>query len=91
MNKRTTLKALGTLAAAGFLTPAFAQQFPNRPIRMVVPFPPGGPADILSRIIAQKISMLRIDRDATRLSSSKSGVATTGARELDGAQASRGS
>jgi len=37
--------------------PAFAQEsFPNRPIRIVVPFPAGGPTDILSRIVAQKMS-----------------------------------
>jgi tripartite-type tricarboxylate transporter receptor subunit TctC len=33
-----------------------AESFPDRPIRIVVPFPAGGPTDILSRIIGQKIS-----------------------------------
>ena len=35
---------------------AEAQTFPNRTIRIVVPFPAGGPTDILSRVIAQKMS-----------------------------------
>ena len=30
--------------------------FPNRPIRMIVPFPAGGPSDIVARLIGQKMS-----------------------------------
>jgi tripartite-type tricarboxylate transporter receptor subunit TctC len=33
-----------------------AKDFPNRPIHIVVPFPPGGPTDVDARIIAQKMS-----------------------------------
>jgi tripartite-type tricarboxylate transporter receptor subunit TctC len=33
-----------------------AKNYPNRPIRMLVPFPPGGPADLIARFIAQKMS-----------------------------------
>jgi tripartite-type tricarboxylate transporter receptor subunit TctC len=33
-----------------------AKLFPNRPIRIIVPFPAGGPTDILSRVIAQRMS-----------------------------------
>ena len=35
---------------------AFAQAYPSRAVRLLVPFPPGGPADILGRIIGQKMS-----------------------------------
>jgi tripartite-type tricarboxylate transporter receptor subunit TctC len=38
------------------VVPAGAQDFPNRAIRIIVPFPAGGPTDILSRIVAQKMS-----------------------------------
>src|ERR1700685_1904209 len=33
-----------------------ARQYPNGTIRMIVPFPPGGPADTIARIVAQKMS-----------------------------------
>ncbi len=38
--------------------PAMAQPaWPNRPVRMVIPYPPGGPTDILGRITAQRLTV----------------------------------
>jgi tripartite-type tricarboxylate transporter receptor subunit TctC len=35
---------------------AFSAEYPNKPIHLIVPFPPGGPADILARIIGPRLS-----------------------------------
>ena len=37
---------------------ASAQDFPTKPIRLIVPFPPGGPNDIIARVVGQRMSEL---------------------------------
>ncbi|HEX2826015.1 MAG TPA: tripartite tricarboxylate transporter substrate binding protein [Burkholderiales bacterium] len=43
-------------AIAAIAQPALAQNYPNKPIRFIVGFAPGGPNDILARIVGQKLS-----------------------------------
>ncbi len=58
ISKRSVLSAL---AAAGLtlaaFNPATAQIYPDKPIKMIVPFPPGGPIDTMGRLISQHLSV----------------------------------
>jgi len=55
-------RTIGFLAAAAvaMATAAAASDdpasYPNRPIRLIIPFPPGGPSDLVARLIAQRMS-----------------------------------
>lgn len=56
IGKRFALAMLATVTLAGGIGGAQAQTFPSRPVRLVVPYPPGGITDILARTIAQRVS-----------------------------------
>src|SRR2546421_11634587 len=49
---RVFLTGLSVLLPAA----ALAQDFPSKPIRLIVPFPPGGPNDIIARLVGQRMS-----------------------------------
>ncbi len=51
--RRTLALALAACALAG---PAIAQEYPTKPVRILVPYPPGGASDVTARILADKLS-----------------------------------
>jgi tripartite-type tricarboxylate transporter receptor subunit TctC len=54
MSKFASLVAVGVFAAFG-AAPSSAQDYPNKPIRLVVPYPPGSGTDIVGRLLAQRL------------------------------------
>ena len=56
------MRIFGALAAALPLllmpVPVAAQDFPTKPIKLIVPFPPGGPNDIIARLVGQRMTEL---------------------------------
>src|ERR1700735_609547 len=57
ISRRAFAVAVTSLFGLGWtLGPAAAQDWPTRPVTMVVPFPPGGGTDVLGRIIGRRLS-----------------------------------
>jgi tripartite-type tricarboxylate transporter receptor subunit TctC len=52
MNRRSWMGLTLVLASTG----ALAQGYPNKPIKLVVPFAPGGTTDIIARVIAEPLT-----------------------------------
>jgi tripartite-type tricarboxylate transporter receptor subunit TctC len=50
------MRALIAFLSLAFAVNAYGQDWPTRPVRMILPFPPGGGTDILGRLIAERLS-----------------------------------
>ena len=57
MTRRRVLFAIAVIGLALAAGAANAQTYPDRPIKLIVPFPPGGPTDYVARLVAQNVSV----------------------------------
>lgn len=57
MNRKNFVRTLLATALLGASAVAMAQAWPNRPVKMIIPFPPGGTLDTVGRMLAQKLTV----------------------------------
>ncbi len=58
-NRRECLASIVSgLSMIAAVNPALAQAFPAKPVRLVLPYPPGGPVDVVARTLAERLSSL---------------------------------
>src|SRR3954454_21733113 len=55
LNRRSLVAGAAAFASAALTRPALAQDYPQRPVRMIVPYAPGGASDILARLIQPQL------------------------------------
>ena len=53
---KAILKCVGLLFLSALSSVVFSQPYPNKPVQVVTPFPPGGAADIVVRLVTQKLT-----------------------------------
>src|ERR1700733_1171374 len=54
---RSLLTTLAILSLTPIADPALAQNYPDRPIHIIVPFPAGGPADVMARLVSERMAV----------------------------------
>ena len=56
MPRYALMRLIAAACTLGFAAPASAQGYPAKPIRMIIPFPPGGGSDVTGRVVAAALS-----------------------------------
>ena len=77
LNSLAVLSLSAALTALSALAPASAQNWPNRPITMMVPFAAGSSSDVTGRVLAARMSEVLDSRSSSRTSAARGGMTGT--------------